>query len=59
MRLFKMTPKSASVCTSHDGVHTPRIDIDLDGDGQFDALSAAFSFEAVRAVILRDSACVP
>ena len=36
-----------------------KLDIDLDGDGQFDALSAAFSFEAVRAVILRDSACVP
>ena len=33
-----------------------KLDIDLDGDGQFDALSAAFSFEAVRAVILRDSA---
>ena len=36
-----------------------KLDVDLDGDGLYDSLSAAFSFEAVRAVILRDTACVP
>ena len=36
-----------------------KLDVDLDGDGLYDSLSAAFSFVAVRAVILRDTACVP
>lgn len=36
-----------------------KLDVDLDGDGLYDSLSAAFSFEAVRAVIRRDTACVP
>lgn len=35
-----------------------RLDVDLDGDGTPDALSAAFSFHAVPAVIDRDGSCV-
>jgi hypothetical protein len=35
-----------------------RLDVDLDGDGAADALSAAFSFHAVPALIDRDGACV-
>ena len=35
-----------------------RLDIDLDADGRPDALSAAFSFSAVPAIINRDDPCV-
>ena len=38
---------------------TAKLDTDLDGDGDPDALSASFTFEAVPAIIDRESPCVP
>ena len=34
-----------------------KLDIDLDNDGDFDAMSASFRFEAVPAMIDRESPC--
>ena len=36
-----------------------KLDVDLDADGLADAMSAAFKFEAVRAVVLLEQGCVP
>lgn len=40
------------------GFLNSKLDIDLDGDGRLDALSASFRFEAVRAIVERDLPCV-